>query len=81
LAENETELDQTDDDDTIDAILASPNLDVLNLIEEEIILSLPISPCHSSDECKIYQSDKNIITDESISTRPFAVLASLKKTN
>ena len=85
LVENEAEaeLDQIDEDDTIDAILATPDLDVLDLIEEEIILSLSISPRHPNGECKMHQlgSDEDILIDKSQSTHPFAALADFKKKN
>jgi uncharacterized protein len=83
LVENEAELDQADEDDTIDAILATPDLDVLDLIEEEIILSLSISPRHANDECKLHQlkSNEDILIAKSQSTHPFAALADFKKTN
>ncbi|MBA3755666.1 MAG: DUF177 domain-containing protein [Nitrosomonas sp.] len=83
LVKNEAEFDQIDEDDTIDAILATPDLDVLNLIEEEIILSLPSSSRHPDGECKLHQPESNedILSDDSQSTHPFATLAKFKKTN
>lgn len=83
LVKNEAELDQADEDDTTDAILATPDLDVLDLIEEEVILSLAISPRHANGECKLHQlkSNEDILTDKSQSTHPFAALADFKKIN
>lgn len=83
LVKNEAELNQADNDDTIDAILATSDLDVFDLIEEEIILSLPISSCHPNDECKIHlpESIESNIDDQSHSAHPFATLAKFKKTN
>ncbi len=83
VVKNEVELDQADEDDTIDAILATPDLDVLGLIEEEIILSLSISPRHPNGECKMHQLKPNedILIDRSQSTHPFAALADFKKIN
>lgn len=83
LVENEAELDQANEDDTIDAILATPELNVLDLIEEEIILNLSISPRHPNGECKLHQlkSNEDILIDKSQSTHPFAALADFKKTN
>ena len=81
LVKNEAELDQIDEDDTIDAILATPTLDVLNLIEEEIILSLSISSRHPDDECKLHrpESNEDILSGQSQSTHPFVALAKFKK--
>ena len=41
------------DDDAVDAILADPHLDVIALIEEELLLNLPMSPKHPLAECKV----------------------------
>jgi uncharacterized protein len=49
LAENE--LFRLDETKTVDGILAVSDLDDLALIEDEIILSLPISPRHREGEC------------------------------
>ncbi|MBS0298632.1 MAG: DUF177 domain-containing protein [Proteobacteria bacterium] len=83
LAKNEAELDLIDEDDTVDAILAVPDLDVINLIEDEVILSLSISSCHAEGECsalKLKTAENNLI-DKTPSAHPFAALATLKKTN
>lgn len=60
-------------DDTLDAILAEPELDATALIEDEIIMGLPHAPKH--DECgrdtlSLAKADK---------PNPFAVLAALKR--
>lgn len=83
LAKNETELDLADNDDTIDAILAVPDLDVFNLIEDEVILSLSIALCHANDECSMFKlkSNGNGSADKTQPAHPFAALAALKKTN
>ena len=64
-----------DEEDEFDSILADAHLDVLNLLEEEILLSLPIAPKHELDVCQaadggnMHKEEKN----------PFAVLAKLKR--
>lgn len=82
LAKTEAELDQADEDEAADAILATPDMDVVSLIEDEIILSLPISSCHTEGECSIQEleSIKNNLTNKQ-SAHPFAALLALKKTN
>lgn len=84
LVETESELAHTDEDETVDAILATADMDVLDLIEDEIILSLSISSRHQEDECEIYrtESDKAIEKEvaNSDSENPFAALKALKKT-
>ena len=83
LAKTEAELDQTDEDDTIDAILATPDMDVISLIEDEIILSLPISSRHADGECTAHEleSSKDDLTSKTQPAHPFAALMALKKTN
>jgi len=75
LLEQPGELDEFSDEenDAMDSIAADKHLDVLNMIEEEILLSLPFAPKHPEGECKpavesLNPSDRN----------PFAVLAGLK---
>ncbi len=62
-------------DDEVDGILSDPNLDVLALLEEEILLSLPIAPKHKLGDCQMAEGSdmqKNI-------QHPFAVLEKLKR--
>lgn len=39
------------DDPLLDALVADPELDVLTLVEDEILLSLPVAPRHAEGEC------------------------------
>ncbi len=80
LAETEDELILADADDSVDAILATAELDVLDLIEEEIILSLSISSRHSEGQCETHQSEHHNLTEFQEPKNPFAVLKALKKT-
>ena len=76
LAENESELSRLDKTKTIDGILAVSNLDILALIEDEVILSLPISPRHRENECSAQElTNSNSIGEKN----PFVALAKLKK--
>lgn len=56
-----------------DAIAADPALVVTDLIEEEVLLALPIAPKHENDCVPPVRSD------EQQSASPFAVLAQMKK--
>lgn len=70
----EGELNESDmEDDEADSIAAEQRLDVLTLLEEELLLSLPIAPKHEAGDCQI--------ASEGLSrpTSPFAALAALKK--
>ncbi len=76
LVENESELSRLDGTESVDGILAASDTDVLALIEDEIILSLPISPRHREDEC----SASELTSSYAIGKKhPFATLATLKK--
>lgn len=55
LAKDEKELLRLDEAESVECILARRDMDVLALIEDEIILSLPISPCHPEGECTIVE--------------------------
>ena len=72
VSESEQEVSDIEDDEA-DSIPAEKRLNVLDLLEEELLLSLPIAPKHDDGECQI--------AAEGISrpTSPFAILAGLKK--
>jgi uncharacterized protein len=81
LLRDQASLDALDDnvaggeEEEFDSILADAHLDVLDLLEEEILLSLPIAPKHELGACQAagggneHEEEKN----------PFAVLAKLKR--
>lgn len=58
-----------------DSILADAHLNVLDLLEEEILLSLPIAPKHEMGACQATDGE-NAHEEEK---NPFAVLAKLKR--
>lgn len=52
LARDEAELARWEQDDPLlDALVVDPALDVLTLVEDEILLSLPVAPRHPGDAC------------------------------
>lgn len=66
--------DESDvDDDEMDSIPVDKHLDVLSLIEDEMLLSLPIAPKHAPGECQF--ATEGLARPEN----PFAALAGLKK--
>lgn len=77
LARNEDELSRYDEDIFVDAIYASNELDILALIEDEVILSLPVSPRHEDAGCHL--SGETGIREAAAREHPFTVLASLKR--
>ncbi|MDU6412738.1 MAG: 23S rRNA accumulation protein YceD [Yersiniaceae bacterium] len=56
-------------------------VDLLAMIEDEIILSLPVVPVHDSEHCEVSDADMVFgkLPEEAEKPNPFAVLASLKK--
>ena len=76
LVESESELYRLDGTESVDGILAASDTDVLALIEDEIILSLPISPRHREDECSASELTNSYAIGKK---HPFATLATLKK--
>lgn len=72
----ERELDvEGDEEEPFDRILAEQSLNVLDLLEEEVLLSLPIAPRHEEGNCQLVGQDKL----DSALTNPFAVLKDLKR--
>jgi uncharacterized protein len=63
-----------DDEEEFDSILAEAHLDVLNILEEEILLSLPIAPRHESGDCMAAANGNR----QGEAKNPFAALAELK---
>lgn len=81
LAKTERELILADEDNSVDVILATAEINVVDLIEEEIILSLSISIRHSEGKCDVHQSKYYDPDPAEIANpkNPFAVLSALKK--
>lgn len=75
LIEDEKEFPEiTEENDAVDCILAETEMDVLALLEEEIILKLPISPRHESGACSVTGH-----AGDEAARSVFAPLAALKK--
>lgn len=55
-------------------------IDLLAMVEDEIILSLPVVPVHDSEHCEVSDADMVFgeLPEEAKKPNPFAVLASLK---
>lgn len=56
-------------------------IDLLAMVEDEIILSLPVVPVHDSEHCEVSDADMVFgeLPEEAQKPNPFAVLASLKR--
>lgn len=75
LARDEHELSRLDEDESADGVLAISDMDIIALIEDEIILSLPASPRHGESECSIGTMGWNDAGEKPF----FTALAQLKK--
>lgn len=64
-----------DDDEEYESILADAHLDVLALLEDEILLALPISPMHELGACQVAEEENK----QEGEPHPFAVLEKLKR--
>ena len=72
---NQAELDVLEDEeDEFDSILAEAELVVSAMLEEEILLSLPIAPKHEAGACEANAVLEGLKEERS----PFAALANLK---
>jgi len=76
LARDEAELARLDAEET-EVVLANTTLDPRNLVEDELLLSLPLSPRHDEDACAAARRSKSDDGKRS----PFAGLAVLKTRN
>lgn len=65
---------ELEDGDEVDYVPADDHMDVLDLIEEEILLGLPLAPRHEFGVCKAAMESPS--SDEK---NPFAILRGLKK--
>ncbi|WP_275554822.1 23S rRNA accumulation protein YceD [Mixta sp. Marseille-Q2659] len=56
-------------------------IDLLAVVEDEIILALPVVPVHDSEHCEVSDADMVFgkLPEEAEKPNPFAVLASLKR--
>jgi uncharacterized protein len=63
-----------EEDDDIDTIPGVASLDLLDLIEQEVVLSLPMAPRHAEDGCATQPSAAAVTVQDS----PFSALAGLK---
>jgi uncharacterized protein len=74
LARNDTDLDAADEDG-VDAIPASQELDVTELVEDELLLQWPIAPRH--DVHGMTQCDADLPVGGDRAAHPFAALGRL----
>jgi uncharacterized protein len=79
VADEETAMAEDDDSDE-DLLVLSDALDLMALIEDELLMALPLVPMHQaclSEQVPLSQEEEAILSQEK--PNPFAVLAALKK--
>jgi uncharacterized protein len=64
-----------DEEEFVDTIPAMDRVDLRELVEEEILLALPMAPRHPAGECRLRPVEQ---VGAQGSASPFAVLARLK---
>ena len=74
LAHDEAELAQLDAEE-LEVVLAMSRLNALELVEEELVLTVPFAPHHPDDAC----SAERIPSSEARADSPFAALGRLKE--
>ncbi len=77
MVKEEAALPDLEDEETgIDAIVQPERLNVAEMLEEEILLALPLAPCHHEGECSV---NREVIQHKR--ENPFAALVKLKPTS
>jgi uncharacterized protein len=67
---------RSDEDETLDIIPAVARLDLRVLLEDEVLLGLPVAPCHAQGECRTPEGEPAAAPER---VSPFAALAQLKR--
>ena len=70
-----------DEESEEDVLVLSPSFNVMELIEDEILMGLPIAPMHGScpEPVKLQVADPDFADEAEEAANPFAVLLQLKK--
>ena len=77
LVEREDQLmDLADEDDNVESLLAEEKFDVMVLVEDEILLQVPIAPTHDPNACTAPEWKAQSTADNSA----FSVLGALTRT-
>jgi uncharacterized protein len=77
LSREVEELDPvSEEDEDVDSIPLVATVDLLDLIDQEVMLALPLAPRHADGECEARPGTGQDLTKAS----PFAVLSQLKRT-
>jgi uncharacterized protein len=75
---SEDEAEREDEDSEEDVLVASRHFDLLELLEDELILALPLVPRHETCPQPLPMSAGDDTIDEAEAENPFAALAALR---
>ncbi len=80
FAKDEAQAERWDDERDEDVLVASRNFDLQALIEDELLLALPIVPLHETCPTPVKMSvgEEDLLAQEDPREHPFAALAALK---
>ncbi len=78
---DEATAEAEDDESEEDLLVLTPELNIFELIEDELIMSVPLVPMHETCPTEVPMSAVDEAFDEALEARPnpFAALAQLKK--
>lgn len=79
LARNEQELEQLDEIDEREVLLASTQLDAIEIVEEELVLSLPYVPRCDRPDCLALDAAARADEEAGAAPSAFGALAALKR--
>jgi len=70
-----------DENSEEDVLVLSRNFDVAALVEDELLMGLPVSPKHETcpENVKFHVADPDFVEESLVKPNPFAVLEQLKK--
>lgn len=80
FVDTEAQAEAEDDESEEDLLVLEPQFDMLALLEDELLMSLPLVPMHG--ECPslpAFQAEDDPVQAQESKPHPFAVLAGLKK--
>jgi len=78
---DEASAEAEDDESEEDLLVLTPELNIFELIEDELIMSVPLVPMHETCPTEVPMSAVDVAFEEALEAKPnpFAALAQLKK--
>jgi uncharacterized protein len=67
-----------DEDDDVDCMVVNGEMDAMALVEEELLLALPMMPLHDAESCQAGQGEEEEEGTLELKPSPFAMLSRLR---